>query len=79
MNPELVVRGLSRRLTDDAMIAVDCGTATSWFARDLDLRLPAQIECVVIEQGADQFAAERSQQTASRAEKAELCPARTKE
>ena len=38
VNPELVVRGLSRRLTDDAMIAVDCGTATSWFARDLDLR-----------------------------------------
>ncbi|NIZ89442.1 thiamine pyrophosphate-requiring protein [Kineococcus rubinsiae] len=38
LNPELVVRGLSERLTDDAMIAVDCGTATSWYARDLDLR-----------------------------------------
>jgi len=38
LNPELVVRGLSRRLSDDAMIAVDCGTATSWYARDLDLR-----------------------------------------
>jgi len=38
LNPELVVRGLSQRLTDDAMIAVDCGTATSWYARDLDLR-----------------------------------------
>jgi pyruvate dehydrogenase (quinone) len=38
LNPELVVRGLSQRLTDDAMVAVDCGTATSWYARDLDLR-----------------------------------------
>jgi pyruvate dehydrogenase (quinone) len=38
LNPELVVRGLSARLSDDAMIAVDCGTATSWYARDLDLR-----------------------------------------
>ena len=38
VNPELVVRGLSSRLADDHQIAVDCGTATSWFARDLDLR-----------------------------------------
>ncbi|WP_380161226.1 thiamine pyrophosphate-requiring protein [Kineococcus sp. R86509] len=38
VNPELVVRGLSSRLEDDHQIAVDCGTATSWFARDLDLR-----------------------------------------
>jgi pyruvate dehydrogenase (quinone) len=38
VNPELVVRGLSARLADDHQIAVDCGTATSWFARDLDLR-----------------------------------------
>ncbi|WP_369069812.1 thiamine pyrophosphate-requiring protein [Kineococcus terrestris] len=38
LNPELLVRGLSERLSDDAMIAVDCGTATSWYARDLDLR-----------------------------------------
>ncbi|NAZ82649.1 thiamine pyrophosphate-requiring protein [Kineococcus sp. R8] len=38
LNPELVVRGLSARLSDDAMVAVDCGTATSWYARDLDLR-----------------------------------------
>ncbi|WP_432513144.1 thiamine pyrophosphate-requiring protein [Kineococcus sp. SYSU DK001] len=38
LNPELVVRGLSGRLADDHQVAVDCGTATSWFARDLDLR-----------------------------------------
>ncbi|WP_380170366.1 thiamine pyrophosphate-requiring protein [Kineococcus sp. DHX-1] len=38
LNPELVVRGLSDRLADDHQVAVDCGTVTSWFARDLDLR-----------------------------------------
>ncbi|HSK58608.1 MAG TPA: thiamine pyrophosphate-requiring protein [Actinomycetospora sp.] len=38
LNPELVVRELSDRLPDDALIAVDCGTATSWYARDLTLR-----------------------------------------
>ena len=38
LNPELVVRELSDRLPDDAQIAVDCGTATSWYARDLGLR-----------------------------------------
>lgn len=38
LNPELVVRELSDRLPDDAQIAVDCGTATSWYARDLTLR-----------------------------------------
>ncbi|MBA8795038.1 pyruvate dehydrogenase (quinone) [Friedmanniella endophytica] len=38
VNPEAVVRGLSRRLDDDHQIAVDCGTATSWYARDLELR-----------------------------------------
>jgi pyruvate dehydrogenase (quinone) len=41
VNPEAVVRGISDRLTDDAVIAVDCGTATSWYARDLQLR-PSQ-------------------------------------
>jgi pyruvate dehydrogenase (quinone) len=38
LNPELVVRELSDRLPDDAQIAVDCGTATSWYARDLTLK-----------------------------------------
>ncbi|GHE11743.1 thiamine pyrophosphate-requiring protein [Klenkia taihuensis] len=38
LNPEFVVRELSDRLPDDAMLAVDCGTATSHFARDVDLR-----------------------------------------
>lgn len=42
VNPEAVVRGLSARLADDAMVAVDCGTATSWYARDLDMR-PSQL------------------------------------
>ena len=38
LNPELVVRELSDRLPDDVLVAVDCGTATSWYARDLALR-----------------------------------------
>lgn len=42
VNPEAVVRGISARLPDDAMVAVDCGTATSWYARDLQMR-PSQM------------------------------------
>ncbi len=42
VNPEAVVRAISDRLTDDAMVAVDCGTATSWYARDLSMR-PSQL------------------------------------
>ncbi|MFR9727701.1 thiamine pyrophosphate-requiring protein [Saccharopolyspora sp. MS10] len=38
LNPELVVRELSRRLPDDVMVSADCGTATSWYARDLEMR-----------------------------------------
>jgi pyruvate dehydrogenase (quinone) len=41
LNPEGIVRAISDRLADDAMVAVDCGTATSWYARDLQLR-PSQ-------------------------------------
>ena len=42
VNPEAVVRSISKRLSDDAMVAVDCGTATSWYARDLSMR-PSQM------------------------------------
>jgi pyruvate dehydrogenase (quinone) len=42
LNPERVVAALSPRLPDDAMLAVDCGTATAWYARDIDLR-PGQL------------------------------------
>ena len=42
VNPETVVRGISDRLSDDAMIAVDCGTSTSWYARDVSMR-PSQM------------------------------------
>lgn len=38
VNPEAIVRGMSERLSDDVMVAVDCGTATSWYARDLEMR-----------------------------------------
>ena len=41
VNPEAVVRGISSRLADDALVAADCGTATSWYARDLSMR-PSQ-------------------------------------
>lgn len=41
INPEAVVRAISDRLTDDAVVSVDCGTATSWYARDLSMR-PSQ-------------------------------------
>ncbi|GAB2581746.1 thiamine pyrophosphate-requiring protein [Microlunatus antarcticus] len=37
VNPEAVVRAISARLPADAAVAVDCGTSTSWYARDLDL------------------------------------------
>ena len=42
VNPEAVVRGISDRLPDDALLAVDCGTATSWYARDIAMR-PTQM------------------------------------
>jgi pyruvate dehydrogenase (quinone) len=42
VNPEGVVRGISQRLSHDALVAVDCGTATSWYARDLSMR-PSQM------------------------------------
>ncbi|MFI7606265.1 thiamine pyrophosphate-requiring protein [Micromonospora sp. NPDC049366] len=42
VNPEAVVRALSERLPDDVMVAADCGTATSWYARDLQMR-PSQL------------------------------------
>jgi pyruvate dehydrogenase (quinone) len=42
VNPEAVVREISKRLSDDAVVAVDCGTATSWYARDLSMR-PSQL------------------------------------
>jgi pyruvate dehydrogenase (quinone) len=38
VNPQAVVRALGERLPGDAMLAVDCGTATAWYARHLDVR-----------------------------------------
>ncbi|PWJ55212.1 pyruvate dehydrogenase (quinone) [Quadrisphaera granulorum] len=37
VNPEAVVRGLQPHLPENALLAVDCGTATAWYARDVDL------------------------------------------
>jgi pyruvate dehydrogenase (quinone) len=38
VNPQLVLAELDERLPADAMLAVDCGTVTAWFARHLHLR-----------------------------------------
>ena len=38
VNPQRVFWELSSRLPDRAMLAVDCGTATAWYARDVKLR-----------------------------------------
>lgn len=38
VNPQRVFWELSGRLPDRAVLAVDCGTATAWYARDVKLR-----------------------------------------
>ena len=38
LSGQRVLWELSSRLPDDAMIACDCGTATSWYARDVKMR-----------------------------------------
>ena len=38
MNPQLTLTELDARLPDDAMVAVDCGTVTAWYARHLHVR-----------------------------------------
>ena len=38
VNPQLVLTELDDRLPPDAMISVDCGTVTAWYARHLQVR-----------------------------------------
>ncbi|MFF5173847.1 thiamine pyrophosphate-requiring protein [Micromonospora sp. NPDC000089] len=38
VNPQLLFHTLNDALPDDAMLAVDCGTATAWYARHLQVR-----------------------------------------
>jgi pyruvate dehydrogenase (quinone) len=38
VNPQLLLTELDDRLPDDAMVAVDCGTVTAWYARHLHVR-----------------------------------------
>lgn len=45
VNPEAVVRTISEKLPDDVIVTADCGTATSWYARDLRMR-PSQLGSV---------------------------------
>ncbi|HWE64760.1 MAG TPA: thiamine pyrophosphate-dependent enzyme [Chloroflexota bacterium] len=42
MKPQVPVYQLNKLLKDDAIIAVDCGTVTTWAARYLDIRGPMQ-------------------------------------
>jgi pyruvate dehydrogenase (quinone) len=38
INPQLVLRELSKRLPDGAIVAADSGSVANWYARDLQLR-----------------------------------------
>ncbi|WP_434740838.1 thiamine pyrophosphate-requiring protein [Micromonospora sp. SH-82] len=38
VNPQLLFHTLDESLPDDAMLAVDCGTATAWYARHVRVR-----------------------------------------
>jgi pyruvate dehydrogenase (quinone) len=38
LNPRLPFFELSRRLPDDAIVSVDCGSSTIWYAREIKLR-----------------------------------------
>jgi pyruvate dehydrogenase (quinone) len=38
MKPQVVARALDRCLADDAIVAADCGTVTTWAARHLHIR-----------------------------------------
>ncbi|GAB3939992.1 hypothetical protein GCM10027614_22970 [Micromonospora vulcania] len=38
VNPQLLFHTLSKRLPDDVMISVDCGTSTAWYARHVQVR-----------------------------------------
>ena len=38
MKPQVAVRALSQALADDAIVAADCGTVTTWAARHLAMR-----------------------------------------
>lgn len=38
VNPQSLFAALNERLPDDVMIAVDCGTATAWYARHIQVR-----------------------------------------
>jgi pyruvate dehydrogenase (quinone) len=38
LNPQLVFREFSKRLPDDCIITADCGSVTTWYARDIRIR-----------------------------------------
>ena len=53
LNPELVVRRLSRHLPGDAMVSVDVGSVTYWYARHLRLPpgVPAHLSSTLASMG----------------------------
>jgi pyruvate dehydrogenase (quinone) len=53
LNPELVVRSLSARLPGDAMVSVDVGSVTCWYARHLRLPrgVPAHLSATLASMG----------------------------
>jgi pyruvate dehydrogenase (quinone) len=53
LNPQLVLHELSPRLPDDALVAVDVGSVTYWYARHLRLRgrVPAHLSSTLASMG----------------------------
>jgi pyruvate dehydrogenase (quinone) len=45
LKPQSVVRALSGKLSDNAIISVDCGTNTFWAARGIDIRREQKFSC----------------------------------
>jgi len=45
MKPQVVARALNRLLADDAIIATDSGTITTWAARHIDMRGEMMFSC----------------------------------
>jgi pyruvate dehydrogenase (quinone)/pyruvate oxidase len=45
MKPQVIVRALSERLADDAIISADCGTNTFWAARGIEIRGDQKFSC----------------------------------
>ena len=45
MKPQVVAHELNKLLSDDAIVATDSGTITTWFARHIDMRGSMMFSC----------------------------------